>query len=194
MWDMEQSCKFNCGEQLQANNRHTTIYELVASIPATYYKHVTRPIVFDKCRSWTLPANQDLLRRFVTDTPKTIVLTRPVDEIVVSLADLHERNGKPFDQSALLREGSEPLMRSLYGVESARKVNRGEFLFVSYDELVNDTNAVLDQVYDFISEKRFSHNLENIVNHNPEDDSVYGLNGMHDVYPTIIKKERVGMA
>lgn len=193
MWDMEQSCKFNCGEQLQANNRHTTMYELVASIPVTYYKHVTRLIILDKCRSWTLPANQDLLQRFVTDTPKTIVLTRPIEEIVASFADLHKRNDKPFDESALLREGTEPLMRSLSGVESARKTNRGEFLFISYEELINDTNAVLDEIYHFICEKRFFHNLKNIINNNPENDLVYGLNGMHDVYPTIIKKKKTGI-
>lgn len=191
MWDMLQSCEKNCGEQLIANNRFDTTYHLLNQIPDIYYQNTARQIVVDKCRSWTLPANQDLLRRFVTDTPKTIVLTRPIDEIVASFALLHKQNGKDFDESVLLREDSEPLMRSLRGVEWAKQVNKGEFLFVSYRELVDDTNTVLDDIYRFIGVERYKHDLNNIVNTMPENDAVYGLVGMHDVRPTIGLKEKV---
>lgn len=191
MWDMLQSCEQNCNEQLIANNRFDTTYHLVNQIPDIYYQNTTRQVVVDKCRSWTLPANQDLLRRFVTDTPKTIVLTRPIDEIVASFAALYEQNGREFDESVLLREDSEPLMRSLRGVEWAKQVNKGEFLFITYKELVDDTDAVLDSVYGFIGVERFEHNLNNIVNVLPENDAVYGLIGMHDVRQTICSKEKV---
>lgn len=191
MWDMLQSCEQNCNEQLIANNRFDTTYHLVNRIPEIYYENTTRQVVVDKCRSWTLPANQDLLRRFVTDTPKTIVLTRPIDEIVASFAALYEQNDKEFDESVLLREDSEPLMRSLRGVEWAKQVNKGEFFFITYKELVDDTDAVLDSVYGFIGIERFEHDLNNIVNVLPENDAVYGLIGMHDVRQTICSKEKV---
>lgn len=191
MWDMLQSCEQNCNEQLIANNRFDTTYHLLNQIPDIYYQNTTRQVVVDKCRSWTLPANQDLLRRFVTDTPKTIVLTRPIDEIVASFAALYEQNDKEFDESVLLREDSEPLMRSLRGVEWAKQVNKGEFLFITYKELVDDTDAVLDSVYGFIGVERFEHDLNNIVNVLPENDAVYGLIGMHDVRQTICSKEKV---
>lgn len=191
MWDMLQSCEQNCNEQLIANNRFDTTYHLLNQIPEIYYENTTRQVVVDKCRSWTLPANQDLLRRFVTETPKTIVLTRPIDEIVASFAALYEQNGKEFDESVLLREDSEPLMRSLRGVEWAKQVNKGEFLFITYKELVDDTDAVLDSVYGFIGVERFEHDLNNIVNVLPENDAVYGLIGMHDVRQTICSKEKV---
>lgn len=191
MWDMLQSCEQNCNEQLIANNRFDTTYHLINQIPDIYYQNTTRQVVVDKCRSWTLPANQDLLRRFVTDTPRTIVLTRPIDEIVASFASLYKQNGKEFDECVLLREDSEPLMRSLRGVEWAKQVNKGEFLFITYKELVDNTDAVLDSVYGFIGIERFEHNLNNIVNMMPENDAVYGLIGMHDVRQTICSKEKV---
>jgi len=191
MWDLSQSAEINCREQLAANRRHTTTYELVSQIHHTYYRNTTRPIVVDKCRSWTLPANQDLLRRFITDTPKTIVLTRPIEEIVASFAKLYERNNKPFDESMLLREDTEPLMRSLRGVELAKKINSGEFLFVTYDELLTETDAVLDAIYSFIGADRYEHDLCNIFNETPEDDLVYGLDGMHTIRRTISQQERV---
>lgn len=185
MWDMQQSCETTSKEQLDANYRYDTAYQLVKAIPDIYYRNTTRPIVVDKCRSWTLSPNQDLLRRYVTDTPKTIVLTRSTDEILNSFESLHKLNNKPFDANEYLREDSEPLMRSLRGVEWAKQVNQGEFLFIDYAELVADTNEVLDKIYSFIDAKRFEHDLENIENTLPEDDSVYGLLGMHDVRKTI---------
>jgi len=185
MWDMQQSCQITAKEQLDANYRHDTAYQLVKAIPDIYYQNTTRPIVVDKCRSWTLPANQDLLRRYITDIPKTIVLTRPTDEILDSFASLHKLNNKPFDANEYLREDSEPLMRSLRGVEWAKQVNQGEFLFIDYAELVADTNEVLDKVYSFIGQERFEHDLDNIENTLPENDAVYGLLGMHDVRKTI---------
>lgn len=189
MWDMLQSCEQNCVEQLLANNRFDTAYHLINQIPDVYYQNTSRTIVVDKCRSWTLAANQDLLRRFVTDTPKTIVLTRPIDEIVTSFALLYKRNGKKFDENVLLREDTEPLMRSLRGVEWAKQVNRGEFLFVEYQDLVDNTPTVLDDIYRFIGVERYEHDLTNIINTMPENDSVYGLIGMHDIRPTIGLKE-----
>ena len=185
MWDMQQSCEITSKQQLDANYRHDTAYQLVKAIPDIYYQNITRPIIIDKCRSWTLPANQDLLRRYITDTPKTIVLTRPTDEILDSFASLYKLNNKPFDASEYLKEDSEPLMRSLRGVEWAKQVNQGEFLFIDYAELVADTNNVLEKIYSFIDAERFEHDLENIENTLPEDDSVYGLLGMHDVRKTI---------
>jgi sulfotransferase len=185
MWDMQQSCETTSKQQLDANYRHDTAYQLVKAIPDIYYQNTTRPIVVDKCRSWTLPPNQDLLRRYVTDTPKTIVLTRPIDEIINSFASLYKLNNRPFDASEYLQEDSEPIMRSLRGVEWAKQVNQGEFLFIDYAELVTDTNEVLNKIYSFIGAKRFEHDLENIENTLPENDSVYGLLGMHDVRKTI---------
>lgn len=185
MWDMQQSCRTTAREQLDANYRHDTAYQLVKAIPDIYYQNTTRPIVVDKCRSWTLPANQDLLRRYVTDNPKTIVLIRPIDEIIDSFATLHKINNKPFDANQYLREDTEPLMRSLRGVEWAQQINQGEFLFITYAELVTDTDTVLDKIYAFIGASRFNHDLNNIENTQPENDLIYGLLGMHDVRKTI---------
>lgn len=193
MNDLLWSCENSSMEQLLANRRYNTGYELVSEIPRIYYRNTTRPIIVDKCRVWTLPENQDLLRRFITDTPKTIVLTRSVDEIVGSFAALYRRNGRTLNESELLAHDSEPLMRSLRGVESARQMNSGEFLFITYDELVDDTDAVLDSVYSFIGADRYEHDLSRIVNTLAEDDAIYGLNGMHAVRPTIGRKETVGV-
>jgi sulfotransferase len=182
MWDMQQSCEGLASEQLIANGRQADQDALVSSIPAIYYREVKAMHIVDKCRSWTLPANMAMLRRYITDDPKVIVLTRPVEEIVKSFVRLREANGWTGDLEAdLLEPGSEPIMRSLSGVTLARESNKGEFLFIEYSDLVADTRGVLDSIYEFCKWEPFTHNLDSIVNNHPEDDSVYGLLGMHEV-------------
>jgi sulfotransferase len=179
MWDMQQSCEGSASQQLAANRRHTDQDALVASIPAIYYRNVKRQHIVDKCRSWTLPANMAMIRRYITDDPKVIVMTRPLDEIVASFTRL----GWP--ETDLLVPGSEPIMRSLDGVNHAQATNRGEFLFIEYAELISDPAAALDGIYSFCGWDAFAHDFDNITNPFPEDDTVYGIPGMHDIRPTI---------
>jgi sulfotransferase len=185
MWDMQQSCETNAAEQLQANRRQATQDDLVRAIPAIYYKDVKAQHIVDKCRSWTLPDNMAMLRRYVTDDPKVIVLTRPIDEIVQSFVRLREANGWTDPEAGLLDPMSEPIMRSQFGVDHARATNSGQFLFIEYAELVGDPQAVIESIYGFCEWEPFGHDFTNIVNQHPEDDSVYGLAGMHDIRPTI---------
>ena len=186
MWDMEQSCETSAKEQLQANYRSSTQDALVSAVPHIYYSETDKPIIVDKCRSWTIPANLDMLFRYVDKQPKIIVLERDVDEIVTSFAKLRKANGWTKNpKEGLLDEGSEPIMRSLAGVKAAKASGMDCFLFLSYDDLVKDTEAVLNKIYEFCGWDEFTHNLTSIENLHPERDEVYGLIGQHDIRPTI---------
>jgi len=185
MWDMQQSVANS--EQIKASNKDLTD-KLVKPIPHTYYSDVKKSIVVDKCRSWTLPANMQMLNRYFDNTPKVIVLVRPMVEVVASFMSLRKANGWEDLETGLLDDGSEPIMRSLAGVEWARQNNNGEFLFVSYDELVDNTQRSLDRIYEHCGWEAFEHNLDEIVNTHKEDDSVYGLQGQHDIRPQISRR------
>ena len=184
MWDMQQSVVNS--EQLKATNKDI-LDALVKPIPHIYYADVTKPIVVDKCRSWTLAANVEILNRYFNNPPKVIVLVRPMVEIVASFLALRKANGWS-DVETILEDGSEPIMRSLAGVEWARKNNNGEFLFVTYDDLVDNTQASLDRIYNHCGWEPFVHDLDNIINHHKENDAVYGLIGQHDVRPQISRR------
>ena len=185
MWDMQQSVANS--EQIKASNKDV-LDALVKPIPHTYYSDVKKPIVVDKCRSWALPANMQMLNQYFDKTPKVIVLVRPLVEIVASFMSLRKENGWQDLETGLLDDGSEPIMRSLAGVEWARKNNNGEFLFVTYDELVDDTRASLDRIYEHCGWQPFAHDLDNIVNRYKENDAIYGLAGQHDVRPQISRR------
>ena len=192
MWDMQQSCEGSSSEQLLANRRHDDQDALVSSIPAIYYRKVKATHIVDKCRSWTLPANMAMIRRYITDEPKVIVMTRPLDEIVESFVRLRKTNGWVGNpELGLLDDGTEPIMRSLSGVSYAQQNNSGEFLFVEYSDLVSDPQSVISSIYNFCGWEPFVHDFNNVVNKHPEDDTVYGLAGMHEVRPTISKRVTV---
>jgi sulfotransferase len=187
MWDLQFSCTHNAVEQLTATKRlQRTTHELVSALPALYYSHVDRPVVLDKCRSWTLPANVKMLQDYFATTPKTIVMVRKIEEIVKSFAQLRIKNGVQGDVvSDLLVPNKEPIMRSLSGAIYARKHNPENCLFVDYEELTKDTVGVLKRIYSFCNLDYFAHDLTNIKNRNPEADEHYGLLGFHDIRPTV---------
>lgn len=185
MWDMQQSVINS--EQIKASNKDI-LNALVKSIPHTYYADVTKPIVVDKCRSWTLQANIQILNRYFDNPPKVIVLVRPLVEVVTSFIALRKENEWTDPYQELLNNGSEPIMRSLAGVEWARNNNNGEFIFINYDQLLTYTVETLERIYEHCGWKPFVHNLDHIVNKHKENDSVYGLLGQHDIRPTIGKR------
>jgi hypothetical protein len=182
MWDMQQSVANS--EQIKANNKDLTT-KLVKPIPHTYYGDVKKPIIVDKCRSWTLPENMEMLHRYFDNKPKVIVLVRPLIEIVASFMALRKSNGWTNLQTDLLKDGSEPIMRSLAGVQWAKQNNNGEFIFVTYEDLVDDTESTLGRIYQHCEWEPFKHRFEDIVSSVEEDDSVYGLIGQHQIRPKI---------
>jgi sulfotransferase len=179
MWDTQECCERS--EQLAANRRQATQDDLVRAIPAIYYKDANRTHIVDKCRSWTLPANMAMIRRYITDEPKVIVMTRPINEIVASFVRLREANGWDQPDAGLLEPMTEPIMRSQFGVDYARATNQGEFHFVEYSELVNSPTDTITGIYDFMGWEVFAHDFDNVANLHPEDDTVYGLIGQHDI-------------
>lgn len=185
------STKQSCAREeitLSANNRTHVVGDLISSVPNIYYRDVSTSIVVDKNRSWVLPENVQMLRQYIGEH-KIIVLERPLVEIVKSFVNLAKENGLTSDEEGYLRENSNPIMIPFRGIEWAKQNNNGEFLFVTYDELVSQTKDVLDRIYTFCSWSPFEHDLENIVNKYPENDEFYNLKGMHDVRPTISRRE-----
>jgi len=190
MWDKQQSCNGNSKEQLLATNRKNTTKDLIASIPSIYYKDVTASTVIDKCRSWTLPDNMNMLYKYVDSNPKVIVLERPFVEIVRSFVALRQANNYQGNlEEGLLDDWAEPIMRSYEGVKWAKANNNGEFLFIQYDDLLHNTKSTINKIYEFCKLESFKHDFNNIINKHPENDEVYGMLGQHDIRPTISKRK-----
>lgn len=188
MWDMQQSGLNNCKEQLSANNRENTFKDLITSIPEIYYKNIdeNEKIIVDKCRSWTIPENVNLLKEYVDKDIKIIVLERPVLNIINSFNKIYIKNNKITDLNTLLITNNEPVMRSLNGLVYAKQNNQNNnFLFITYNQLTEKTEETIKKIYDFCNWEYFEHDFNNIIPKYVENDEEYGLKGFHDVHPTI---------
>ena len=188
MWDLHQSSDKNCKEQITANNRQSTITSLISSIPEIYYNNINHneKIIVDKCRSWTLGDNVELLKKYIDANIKIIVLERPIVEIVNSFVKLYNKNDKKIIAETYLTPKSEPIMRSLNGIINAKLNNKdNNFLFLCYKELVENPDETIRKIYDFCGWDYFPHDFNNIVPRYVENDEVYGLKGFHDVLPYI---------
>jgi sulfotransferase len=195
MWDLHKSGLTTSNEQLKANGREiTTMHTLLSNIPKLYYNNLngSEKVVVDKCRSWTIPANLSLLEKYVDPNYKVIILERSVTDIVKSFLKLYKANGIDITSAGaqLIMPNTEPIMRSLTGINWAKKNNQANhFLFVQYADLVRTPAAVIERIYAFCGWAPFVHDYAHIVCKYPENDDIYGLKGMHQVHNTLIPRE-----
>jgi sulfotransferase len=190
MWDMHVSCSTTSREQISANNRESSVAELISYIPQIYYNNIdeNEKIIVDKCRSWTMPHNISLLKKYIDKNAKIIVLERPILEIVNSFCKLFKKNNIEKNSNDFLNLINKPLMLSLNGVLYAKHNNQeNTFLFITYNELVEQPSETIRKIYDFCNWEYFQHDFNTIIPKYKEDDSKYNLIGFHDVRPTIAK-------
>jgi len=196
IYDMYNSFN-NCNEQIKANNRDHTIVDLISTIPKIYYKDVqdTKSIIVDKCRSWTINMNVELLKTYIDPNIKIIVLERSVTDIVKSFMKLYKKNNWTKDKihevlTSILMPNVEPIMRSLNGINMAKNNNNNNtFLFIKYDNLISNPKETIDRIYNFCNWKPFTHDFNNIINVHPENDDFYNLEGFHDIRKVLSKEK-----
>jgi len=194
MWDTYNSCTINAKEQLAANNKQSIVGEFIKQIPDVYYKNksATETIIVDKCRSWTIPSNIEILRKFIDANIKIIVLERSVLEVMASFVKLYSDNNVDgvSVQKRLLEYNSEPIMRSVVGLNWAKQNNQtNTFLFINYNELINQTESTIAKIYTFCGWTPFKHDFNNITIKYPENDEVYGIKGQHEIRPRVNKRQ-----
>jgi len=197
LWDMHQSGTVNAVEQLKGNQREHTVKDLISQIPKIYYKDIapSKQIIVDKCRAWTNASNVDLLRKYIEPDIKIIVLERSVEAIMKSFMKLYQQNNWNENQihdtlKAMLIPNMEPVMRSIIGINLAKKNNINEtFLFIQYNDLLANPTETIQRIYTFCGWTPYTHDFQNIVNKHPENDTFYKLKGFHTIRPTLLKEE-----
>lgn len=189
---------------IQATQR--SIDPIIRKIPEIYYAHVGREVVIDKCFTWTLDGNIDAIRKYITPKPRFIVMHRPIEDIINSFVGLMERsdtngifqfdidnNSKAYRhmtlkeqrRSAALQKGG-VLEMPLVAYETARTYrDQSLFHYVSYKDLTEKPEEVLNGIYDFLDMPRYKHDFKNIKNKNKESDLVWGLKDMHTIKSSI---------
>lgn len=182
MWDTKCNLeRYEIETQQQFYNKH----DLISSLPNLYHKEKQTPVVIDRCRSWTMPENLNMITEFITDSPKIICSIRDYNSVRLSYEQLFFRNGRN-DFIGSLYESE--MNRNIYGIEYAKSLDSNMFLFIDYDELVDNTKVQLSRIDKFIGLEEFSYNLDSIENKHQESWSVDKLDGMHEVRKSVSRR------
>lgn len=181
---------------------------VVKQLPQNFYKHIDKPIIIDKNRSWGV-ANYYKLAQMITPNAKVITLYRPLFEVLASFIRQCETNsGNNYIDKAIIQNNYVQKYGSVnnarcewllenelsYNLESLRQAKHGEykdnFLLLKYDDLVGSTQKTLSNIYSFLNINEFHHELLNIDNNETYADlDVYGLSELHSVRKHIQKNQ-----
>jgi|694.fasta_scaffold27750_4 sulfotransferase len=181
---------------------------LIASVLQIYYSDVDRPVIFDKNRSWVDRMNY--IEGYFGIQPKILYPVRNIDEILASFISMYRRNpytgeGKISFMDEMLIKSNQPLNddsrcqmlagpmgilgQSYNGLKTVFEQGKQNLIhLIEYDDLINQPKETMEKIYDFLDEKYFEHDYQNIENmHREKDKEVYGLADMHEVRKSLGK-------
>lgn len=199
---------FQNSEMLLASPQPESCFNVLSNIMNLFYEPIlkkenkTKIIEFNRA----LPNNIERFKTYIKDEVKIVCPVRSIIEILASFIDLIHRNVNKvsFIDQYLIDNNIEinddnrcHYLMSDYGIigqalfAMSRPYLRNEeslLKIVEYDDLVENTENVMNEIYDFWGLERFDHSYENIENQYPENDIFqYNLDGMHTV-GKVIKK------
>jgi sulfotransferase len=173
---------------LQNTNRRYVEENFTNFVPHFYYGERSAKYVIDKNRHWTHPMAIESAKKYITENPKIIVMLRPIKEIAESIFYIALDNDN-IDQAYAWLYGGDPLISPLEALKQGLELYKENFLFVTYDQLVLETEKTLDRIYDFLEVERFPHDLSNIDSTNVQEGD-YHLLGLHEIREKIEKRDK----
>jgi hypothetical protein len=184
-------------------------YDVLSNIMDHFYRNImekegkSKIIEFNRA----IPNNIERFRTYIKEDVKIVCPVRSIPEILASFISLIHRNSDKvsFVDQYLIDNKIEvnddtrcDYLMSDYGIVGqalfamSRPFIRGEeglLKIVEYDDLVERTDEVMNEIYDFWNLEKYQHEYTNLENKYPENDIFqYNLEGMHTVAKTIKKR------
>lgn len=204
MWEYANACNYM--EQINRNKENETrAKEFLFSFFNTFYKDVKKPIIIEREKDWGTPANLDLIKRFVTPTPKIIMTVRDVLEIIASFVSMdadylknniansnafinNYRSPKDCIVEHIMRTNGD-MDKALLSLASAFfPENKGMFHIVEYNDLILKPEETMSGIYKFLGLPDYKHDFKNIKKVESDDDAALGLpKDLHDIRKSLSK-------
>lgn len=163
-------------DQIHASGRQQHAESIVSRLPEMYYENVSRPVIIDRSRAWPSGQMKQMMMHYFPN-PKVLCTVRNREDVLKSFERLCEKNNVDFYSSPYYKG----FQQAEDATRDAMRSGSDMFLFVDYDAFVEQPQKTLDTIYDFYDMPRFTHDFDNVVKSTGENDSYYGLKGMHDV-------------
>lgn len=199
---------FQSSEMLLASPQPEACFNVLSNMMDLFYEPILKKEGKSKIIEFNraIPNNIERFRTYIKEDVKIVCPVRSIPEILASFISLIHRNSDKvsFVDQYLIDNKIEvnddtrcDYLMSDYGIVGqalfamSRPFIRGEeglLKIIEYDDLVERTDEVMNEIYDFWGLERYSHAYENLENKYPENDIFqYNLDGMHTVGRTIKK-------
>jgi len=152
---------------------HSSLDNVSSSLISNYYKDWDCDIVFDRS-NWGSPNNLEFLKKHAPNEIKFVVLVRDIQHVVASFIKWSEENKPNFLDNETnggdVRTKCDYLMRSDFQIVqnycSIFNILKSNFPFylIEYDDLVENTEKVIDGLYDFLEIESFDHRFTDLNN------------------------------
>ena len=191
--------KFNLGESPYYNVKdpESPVWGMMRGMLYGAYEGVEEKVVVEKDRGW---AQDVALARILTGSePKIISPVRPIPEIIASFMLISSKIGttsKIEDEVRLAgRESNawslsriiwEKYIYANYRVfKSGYEQDPDCFLLIDYENIVSKPKETMGLITTYLDVEPWAPSITGLKNPNPENDSVYGMPGLHDVKPEL---------
>ena len=143
--------------------------------------HRSDKLVFDKSRGWS---NNILMLQKLYPEAKTIVMVRDLRNVFASIEKQHRKfplldeaedmNGKTLYTRADTMFGPEGIIGGpLVGIDDILRRKHKNILFVKCEDLTDNPEAGLREIYDFIEEPMYEHDLYDVEDTSTDPDGFY---------------------
>ena len=178
-----------------------------SNIIKNYYSNISKPIIIDREKVWGTEANFNLIKKYITPTPKIIFTVRPIIEILtswISILSEYSFIDKEMQDSGwwykdyltkndnrcdYLMSPGRQIDKALFSINQIiDSSNKNMFHIVSYDEIVNKPEDALKGIYKFLKLPNYKHNFNNIVKLEKDNDEAFGHPAnLHEIRPKLSK-------
>ena len=173
---------------------------IIKGIVEGAYQHVEETVIVDKNRLW--PRYSDFMNTALGHKPKIICTVRSIPDVLASYILLIEKNNykTTYVDEELMNQGLPVntknrcrLLWEKYVIHPYTSLRMGynsgtaDLLFLEYDDIVGDGQAVLDMICDFVSIDRYQLARDSLRPMDENDAYHGGLDGLHLVRPVLEK-------
>lgn len=192
---LNQVKKFNLGESpyFDVKDPKSPVWGMMRGMLYGAYEHVAEEVVVEKDRGWA--SDGDLIRKVTGCEPRILSPVRSIPEIIASFMLLSKRIGatsKIEDEVRLAGRGSNPWSLSrviwekyVYADWKVFKAGYEQdpdcFLLLEYDDIVSKPKETMSMICTYLNVEQWAPSTMGLANPNPENDSVYGMPGLHTV-------------
>ena len=187
MWDNHKSLD-SMDNLIKANQKKYLRHDLLSKIPQIYYNNNTRSIVFDKNPYWTNANNIKMIEDYICKDFKMIVLYRNTIEILQSSAFFNIKNNYLL-KNPIIETFPDILFNSEDFFALVEKGDHNKYLFIDYNDFVNEPQKNIELIYKFLNIKNFHHEFSNIKKYLNSSSDFYDMNGLYEVRSKIEKRK-----